>query len=108
MAFIIVVAAVAAGATLLRVNRALRETAVSARSDPATHNAPARAEAARLVTQGYAGMISGHTHEPELSVVGTGFYANTGSGTASVVGRQLPVPACPTPSSPSTASPMWR
>ena len=32
-------------------------------------------------------MISGHTHEPELSVVGNGFYANTGSGTASVVAR---------------------
>jgi lysylphosphatidylglycerol synthetase-like protein (DUF2156 family)/UDP-2,3-diacylglucosamine pyrophosphatase LpxH len=87
VAFIIVVAAVAAGATLLRVNRALRETAVSARSDPATHNASARAEAARLVTKGYAGLVSGHTHEPELSVVGTGFYANTGSGVASVAGR---------------------
>ena len=87
MAMIIVVAAVAAVATLLRVNRALRETAISARSDPATHNAPPRAEAARLITQGYAGMISGHTHEPELSVVGNGFYANTGSGTASVVSR---------------------
>ena len=88
VAFMVIVAAVAAVATLLRVNRALRETAVSARSDPATHNAPPRAEAARLVTQGYAGMISGHTHEPELSVVGNGFYANTGSGTASVVGRK--------------------
>ena len=88
VAFILIVAAVAAGATLLRVNRALRETAVSARSDPATHNAPPRAEAARLVTQGYAGMVSGHTHEPELSVVGDGFYANTGSGTASVVSRR--------------------
>ncbi len=88
VAFIILVAAVAAGATLLRVNRALRESAVSARSDPATHNAPARAEAARLVVQGYAGMISGHTHEPELSVVGNGFYANTGSGTASVASRR--------------------
>ena len=87
VAFIVIVAGVAAMATLLRVNRALRETAVSARSDPATHNAPARAEAARLVTQGYAGMISGHTHEPELSVVGVGFYANTGSGTCSVVPR---------------------
>jgi lysylphosphatidylglycerol synthetase-like protein (DUF2156 family) len=75
-------------ATLLRVNRALRETAVSARSDPASHNAPARAEAARLVTLGFAGMVSGHTHEPELSVVGNGFYANTGSGTCSVTGRK--------------------
>ncbi len=88
VAFIIVIAAVAAGATLLRVNRALRESAVSGRSDPANHNAPARAQAARLVTQGYAGLISGHTHEPELSVVGNGFYANTGSGTASVKGRR--------------------
>jgi UDP-2,3-diacylglucosamine pyrophosphatase LpxH len=87
VAFMVVVAGVAAGATLLRVNRALRETAVSSRSNPATHNAPARAEAARLVTHGYAGMISGHTHEPELSVVGPGFYANSGSGTASVVSR---------------------
>ena len=85
---IVGVAVVAAVATLLRVNRALRETAVSARSDPATHNAAARAEAARLVTEGYAGMISGHTHEPELSVVGSGFYANTGSGTASVAARR--------------------
>jgi lysylphosphatidylglycerol synthetase-like protein (DUF2156 family)/UDP-2,3-diacylglucosamine pyrophosphatase LpxH len=85
--FIVLVAGVAAVATLLRVNRALRETAVSARSDPSSHNAPARAEAARLVTQGYAGMISGHTHEPELSVVGVGFYANTGSGTCSVAAR---------------------
>ena len=84
----VIVAAVAAVATLLRVNRALRETAISARSDPASHNAPPRAEAARLVTQGYAGMISGHTHEPELSVVGNGFYANTGSGTCSVVARR--------------------
>ena len=88
VAFIILVAAVAAGATLLRVNRALRESAVSARSDPSSHNAPARAQAARLVAQGYAGMVSGHTHEPELSVVGNGFYANTGSGTASVVSRR--------------------
>jgi lysylphosphatidylglycerol synthetase-like protein (DUF2156 family)/UDP-2,3-diacylglucosamine pyrophosphatase LpxH len=88
VAFMVVVAGVAAGATLLRVNRALRETAVSSRSDPATHNAPPRSEAARLATQGYAGLVSGHTHEPELSVVGTGFYANSGSGTASVVSRR--------------------
>ncbi len=87
VAVIVIVAAVAAAATLLRVNRALRETAISSRSDPASHNAPPRAEAARLVARGYAGMVSGHTHEPELSVVGNGFYANTGSGTASVASR---------------------
>ena len=95
VAFMVIVAGVAAVATLLRVNRALRETAVSARSDPASHNAPPRAEAARLVTQGYAGMVSGHTHEPELSVVGSGFYANTGSGTCSVVSRKVTAPASP-------------
>ncbi len=88
VALMVVVAAVAAAATLLRVNRALRETAISSRSDPHTHNAAARADAARLVADGYAGMISGHTHEPELSVVGTGFYANSGSGTVSVTGRR--------------------
>ena len=97
--FMIVVAGVAAAATLLRVNRALAETAVSARSDPASHNAPARADAARLVTLGFAGVISGHTHEPELSVVGQGFYANSGSGTTSVVERRsrlrLPQPYVP-------------
>jgi lysylphosphatidylglycerol synthetase-like protein (DUF2156 family)/UDP-2,3-diacylglucosamine pyrophosphatase LpxH len=87
IAIMIVVAVVAALATMLRVNRALRETAVSDRADPATHNSSARANASRLVTEGYAGVITGHTHEPELSVVGNGFYANTGSGTESVVPR---------------------
>jgi lysylphosphatidylglycerol synthetase-like protein (DUF2156 family) len=83
----VIVAVVAALATMLRVNRALRETAISERADPATHNSPARGEASRLVTEGYAGVITGHTHEPELSAVGNGFYANTGSGTESVVAR---------------------
>jgi lysylphosphatidylglycerol synthetase-like protein (DUF2156 family)/UDP-2,3-diacylglucosamine pyrophosphatase LpxH len=84
---ITVVAGVAAVATLLRVNRALRETAVSNRADAASHNAAPRAEASQLVTEGYAGLVTGHTHQPELSVVGNGFYANSGSGTDSVVAR---------------------
>jgi lysylphosphatidylglycerol synthetase-like protein (DUF2156 family) len=84
----IVVAMVAALATMFRVNKALREGALNERADPVTHNAPPRAEASRLVTEGYAGMISGHTHQPELSVVGNGFYANTGSGTESTVAQQ--------------------
>ena len=38
----------------------------------------ARERAARLIaTEGYAGLVSGHTHTPELSVVGVGFYANS-------------------------------
>ncbi len=84
---IVVVAVASVLVTLLRVNRALRTSALSDRTDPHTHNSAARADASRLVTEGYAGMVSGHTHEPELSVVGNGFYANTGSGTESVVPR---------------------
>jgi lysylphosphatidylglycerol synthetase-like protein (DUF2156 family)/UDP-2,3-diacylglucosamine pyrophosphatase LpxH len=83
----VVVAVIAALVTMLRVNRSLRTSALSDRTDPHTHNSAARAEASRLVTEGYAGMVSGHTHEPELAVVGNGFYANTGSGTESVVPR---------------------
>ncbi|HEX3461087.1 MAG TPA: phosphatidylglycerol lysyltransferase domain-containing protein [Acidimicrobiales bacterium] len=93
---IIVVAVVAALATMFRVNKALREGSLNERADPVTHNAPPRAEASRLVAEGYAGMISGHTHQPELSVVGNGFYANTGSGTESTVAQpsrwRLPKP----------------
>ena len=85
--FMVIVAGVAAVATLMRVNRALKDTAISNRADFSSHNAPARAEAARLVTQGFSGLISGHTHEPELSVVGDGFYANSGSGATSVTKR---------------------
>jgi len=44
-------------------------------------NDNARAAAQQLVGAGYRGMVSGHTHHPELSSLGTGFYANTGSGT---------------------------
>ncbi|HEX3839874.1 MAG TPA: phosphatidylglycerol lysyltransferase domain-containing protein [Acidimicrobiales bacterium] len=92
----IVVAMVAALATMFRVNKALREGSLNERADPVTHNAPPRAEASRLVAEGYAGMISGHTHQPELSVVGNGFYANTGSGTESTVAQparwRLPKP----------------
>jgi lysylphosphatidylglycerol synthetase-like protein (DUF2156 family)/UDP-2,3-diacylglucosamine pyrophosphatase LpxH len=99
LGLIVLVAAVATLVTLLRVNRALRETTFSGRGDPASHNAVPRAEAARLVAAGYAGMVSGHTHQPELSVSGDGFYANTGSGTPSVLPRasrlRLPRPyAC--------------
>ena len=70
---IAVVAAVTGIATMLRVNRALADASVSERGDAAAHNAPARAEAARLIAAGYAGMITGHTHEPEISQVGARF-----------------------------------
>ena len=93
---IAVIAAVTGIATMLRVNRALADASVSERGDAAAHNAAVRAEAARLISAGYAGLITGHTHEPELSQVGGGFYANTGCATEVVRARKarfgLPAP----------------
>ena len=93
---IAVVAAVTGIATMLRVNRALADASISERGDAAAHNAAARAEAARLISAGYAGLITGHTHEPEISQVGDGFYANTGCATEVVRARKarfgLPAP----------------
>ena len=43
----------------------------------AQNDAP-RAEARALVTDGWAGLVTGHTHHAELSPVLDGFYANTG------------------------------
>jgi UDP-2,3-diacylglucosamine pyrophosphatase LpxH len=54
-------------------------TAVEKRGKNQNDNARAAAEG--LVRSGYRGMVSGHTHHPELSSVAGGFYANTGSGT---------------------------
>jgi lysylphosphatidylglycerol synthetase-like protein (DUF2156 family)/UDP-2,3-diacylglucosamine pyrophosphatase LpxH len=93
---IAVIAAVTAVATMLRVNRALAEASVGERGDASAHNATVRAEAARLIAAGYAGLITGHTHEPELCQVDGGFYANTGCATEVVRGRKarfgLPTP----------------
>jgi lysylphosphatidylglycerol synthetase-like protein (DUF2156 family)/UDP-2,3-diacylglucosamine pyrophosphatase LpxH len=93
---IAVVAAVTGIATMLRVNRALADASVSERGDAAAQNADARAEAARLISAGYAGLISAHTHEPEISQVSQGFYANTGCATEVVRARKarfgLPTP----------------
>jgi UDP-2,3-diacylglucosamine pyrophosphatase LpxH len=49
-------------------------------------NQAARQRAADLVADGYHGFISGHTHHPELSASGRGFYANSGSCTSVVEG----------------------
>jgi lysylphosphatidylglycerol synthetase-like protein (DUF2156 family) len=93
---IAVVAAVTGIATMLRVNRALADASVSERGEAAAQNATVRAEAARLISAGYAGLITGHTHEPEISQVGPGFYANTGCATEVVRARKarfgLPTP----------------
>jgi lysylphosphatidylglycerol synthetase-like protein (DUF2156 family)/predicted phosphodiesterase len=42
-------------------------------------NVAARDRARQLVEQGYAGLVTGHSHDPELTIMGDGFYANTGS-----------------------------
>ncbi|MBV9794841.1 MAG: hypothetical protein JO016_12970 [Actinobacteria bacterium] len=47
-------------------------------------NQAARQRAADLTGDGYRGFVSGHTHHPELSACGAGFYANTGSCTTVV------------------------
>ncbi len=47
-------------------------------------NKAARQRAADLTSEGYLGYLSGHTHHPELSGCGDGFYANTGSCTTVV------------------------
>jgi len=92
----VIVAAIAAGATLFRVNRSLRSTANSVGGASTQKNATARANAARLIAKGYAGVISGKSHAPELSVVSDGFYANAGNCTESVTARparlRLPSP----------------
>jgi UDP-2,3-diacylglucosamine pyrophosphatase LpxH len=47
-------------------------------------NHAARQRAADLTAEGYRGFLSGHTHHPELSACGDGFYGNTGSCTTVV------------------------
>jgi lysylphosphatidylglycerol synthetase-like protein (DUF2156 family)/UDP-2,3-diacylglucosamine pyrophosphatase LpxH len=43
-------------------------------------NDDARAEARALIANGGAGLITGHTHRPELTSLGDGFYVNAGCG----------------------------
>jgi len=50
-------------------------------------NTAARAEARRLIAEGWAGLVTGHTHQAELTPLGPGFYANTGCCTEVVSGR---------------------
>ncbi|MPY93317.1 MAG: hypothetical protein GEV08_09690, partial [Acidimicrobiia bacterium] len=82
------VAALVAVATMLRVHRTLAQTDIGKRSGLGGHNAAARESAAALVAQGFAGLVSGHTHSPELSVVGVGFYGNSGCGVQVVEARR--------------------
>jgi UDP-2,3-diacylglucosamine pyrophosphatase LpxH len=74
--------------TMLGVHRALSNTEIGDRSGIGAHNAATRERAARMVELGYTGLIAGHTHSPELSVVGSGFYANSGCGVEVLGPRQ--------------------
>lgn len=58
-------------------------------------NGSTRAAAKTLVREGYAGYVCGHTHHAELTAVGDGFYANTGSGTRALdrVNSRIGMPA---------------
>jgi lysylphosphatidylglycerol synthetase-like protein (DUF2156 family)/UDP-2,3-diacylglucosamine pyrophosphatase LpxH len=86
LVLVLVVAAIATALTMLRVHHALSEE-LTTHTGTASHNAKARERAGRMIAGGYAGMISGHTHDPELTVVGTGFYANSGCGVVTVGAR---------------------
>jgi len=53
-------------------------------------NATPKAAAAALLAQpasGLVGLVTSHTHQPELAAIGRGFYANTGGGVRSVEQR---------------------
>ncbi len=52
---------------------------------PRDLNGVPRALARDLVTAGHAGLVTGHTRHPELTYLGTGFYANTICCAAEVV-----------------------
>ncbi|MET7423426.1 phosphatidylglycerol lysyltransferase domain-containing protein [Dactylosporangium sp. NPDC005555] len=50
-------------------------------------NGAPKAVAASLCADGVAGLITGHTHQPELAAVPGGIYANSGCGTRCVESR---------------------
>ena len=73
------------GAVLVRRTwRALAGVALNRSADRLRPNEAARAWARDLVTDGHAGLITGHTRHPELAHLGSGFYANPG-GASEVV-----------------------
>lgn len=79
-----VIVSLAALITMIRVHHTIASTSISGQSELEGHNSNQREQAAALITAGYAGLVTGHTHEPELAVVGGGFYANSGCGVESV------------------------
>jgi lysylphosphatidylglycerol synthetase-like protein (DUF2156 family) len=67
-----------AGAALRRTTRAL--SAVGLTESGRDPNDAPRAAARDLITEGYAAAITAHTCRPELTHLGSGFYANVGCG----------------------------
>lgn len=49
------------------------------------HNDPPRDEAKLQIHKGNLGVITGHTHRPELTKIEHGFYANSGCGTKMIM-----------------------
>ena len=85
-----------AAAALRRTGRALSALALDdGGGDP---NEPARCLGRQLVTDGYAGLITGHTCRPELAHLGKGFYANAGCGSEVVTEYPTRVPGLGLPS----------
>ncbi len=85
-----------AAAALRRTGRALSALALDdGGGDP---NEPARSLGRQLVTDGYAGLITGHTCRPELVHLGKGFYANAGCGSEVVTEYPTRVPGLGLPS----------
>ncbi len=85
------------GVLAIRVtNRALGAIALAeSRSDP---NRRARACGRDLVTAGYTGLITAQTCRPELTHLGSGFYANAGSGADVVTEYPSRIPGLGLPS----------
>ncbi len=50
-------------------------------------NDPPRSAGQALCSSGFSGFVTGHSHQPELTPVPGGFYANSGCGTTVVVRR---------------------
>ena len=65
-----------------RVFRSLASSRLRARG--AHQNDPPRAAGAALAAEGFAGFVTGHTHQPELTPFQHGFYANSGCGVESL------------------------
>lgn len=68
-----------------RAFRSLTSARLGARADHC--NEPPRSAAEALCAQGFAGLVTGHTHHPELMPLREGFYANSGCGLLAVEPR---------------------